>query len=243
MASLDRTGLGPLTFSGFGHNVDWSRWDKRWPWGGEGKGGYTIGDDGSLCAYLASTVTVADGTACLTARPTTAADGDRAWDMPYVSGLLSSFHCFKQTYGYFEVRAKFPRGRGLHPGIGLYRNPDTSLEDEIDLIETIGADTQGVYISLHYGDGPKDFVSQKVRAYDAGARMVTHGLLWTPKSLTWFQNDLQVGASVPTRASQHDPMSLIINLGVGGNWAGAPDPQAFPARLLVEGVRAYALKR
>ena len=243
MALLDRGGLGPLTYSGFGHTVDWSRWARRWPWGGEGKGGYIIGDDGSQCAYLASAVTVQDGTAWLTARPTTDADSAHAWGMPYTSGLLSSFHCFKQTYGYFEVRARFPAGRGLHPGIGLYRNPNPSTEDEIDLIETIGADTQGAFISLHYGRGSKDFVSQQVRAYDAGARMVTHGLLWTPQTLTWFQNDMQVGASVPTRPSQHDPMSLIINLGVGGSWAGTPDPQAFPARLLVEGVRAYGLKR
>ncbi len=242
MALLDRSSLGPLTFAGFGHHVDWTRWDRRWPWGGEGKGAYTIGDDGSLCAYLASAVTVRDGTACLTARPATPADGDRAWGMPYVSALLSSFRCFKQTYGYFEVRAQFPRGRGLHPGIGLYRNPDASVEDEIDLVETIGEDSQGAFISLHYGAGAHDSVSQQVRAYDTAARMVTHGLLWTPKTLTWFQNDLQVGASVPTHASQHDPMSLIINLGVGGDWAGPPDPKAFPAHLLVEGVRAYALK-
>ena len=242
MALLDRSQLGPLTYSGFGHHVDWSRWSRHWPWGGDGKGAYTIGDDGSLCAYLAAAVTVEDGVACLTARPAAASGGAKAWDMPYVSGLLSSFGSFKQTYGYFEVRAQFPRGRGLHPGIGLYRNPDASVEDEIDLVETIGEDTRASYLTLHYGDKPKDYVLQTVRRFDTGAGMVIHGLLWTPKTLTWFQNDVQVGDSVPTRASQHDPMSLIINLGVGGNWAGPPDPHAFPARLKVEGVRAYALK-
>lgn len=242
MTQLDRSKLGHMTFSGFGHAVDWSRWRRRWPWGGDGKGAYVIGDDGSQCAYAPSAVTVQDGVCCLTARPATSDDGAAAWGMPYVSGLVSAFETFKQTYGYFEVRAKFPRGRGLHPGIGLYRYPAPSLEDEIDLVETVGTDTQATYISLHYGKGQKDSVTQPVRAYDAGARMVTHGLLWTPRSLTWYQNDMQVGAPLATHSTQHDPMSLIINLGVGGEWAGAPDPAVFPARLLIEGVRVYALK-
>ncbi len=230
-----------MTFSAPGHDADWSRWARRWPWGGEGKGAYTISDDGSLCAYSAGQVTIQNGVACLTARPAQASDGAAAWGMPYVSGLLSSFPGFKQTYGYFEVRVKFPKGRGLHPGIGLYRNPDPSTEDEIDLIETIGEDTQGAFLSLHYGRGPHDHVTRTARQFDVGAAMTTHGLLWTPKTVTWFQNDQQV-ATTPTHASQHDPMSLIINLGVGGRWAGDPAPGAFPARLLVEGVRAYALK-
>lgn len=241
MTQLDRSRLGALTFNAPGHGDGWNRWARRWPWGGEGKGAYTIGDDGSLCAYATGQVTVENAVACLTARPAGPEDGPAAWDMPYLSGLLSSFPCFKQTYGYFEVRAKFPRGRGLHPGIGLYRNPNPGVVDEIDLIETIGEDTQGAFLSLHFGNGAHDYVSKTARQYDAGARMTTHGLLWTPTMISWFQNDLEV-ATTPTHASQHDPMSLIINLGVGGNWAGAPDPGAFPAKLMVEGVKAYALK-
>jgi len=241
MTFLDRSQLGPMTFSAPGHSRDWGRWARRWPWGGDGKGGYTISDDGSLCAYAASQVTARNGVACLTARRSEARDGAAAWGLPYLSGLLSSFPCFKQTYGYFEVRARFPRGRGLHPGIGLYRNPNPSMEDEIDLIETIGEDTRAAFLSLHYGLGPHDHVTQTVRHHDVGGRMTTHGLLWTPDRVTWFQNDLKV-ASTPTRPAQHDPMSLIINLGVGGSWAGDPDPNAFPASLLVEGVRAYALR-
>jgi beta-glucanase (GH16 family) len=241
MTQLDRSRLGHLTFSAPGHDAGWSRWARRWPWGGQGKGAYTISDDGSMCAYASGQVTAANGAACLTARPAEAADGEAAWDMPYVSGLISSFPIFKQTYGYFEVRAQFPRGRGLHPGIALYRNPNPGLEDEIDVIETIGDDTRGAFLSLHFGNGAHDYVSQTARLNDVGARMTTHGLLWTDKTITWFQNDQQV-ASTPTHASQHAPMSLIINLGVGGSWAGSPDPRAFPAKLLVEGVKAYALK-
>ncbi|QUD88329.1 glycoside hydrolase family 16 protein [Phenylobacterium montanum] len=241
MTQLDRSRLGHLTFSAPGHGGDWSRWARRWPWGGQGKGAWTIGDDGSLCAYAPSQVTTQKGVLCLTARPSEAKDGDAAWDMPYVSGLISSFPFFKQTYGYFEVRAQFPRGRGLHPGIALYRNPNPAIEDEIDVIETIGDDTRGAFLTLHFGSGAKDYVSQTARVFDAGAGMTTHGLLWTDKTISWFQND-QLVASTPTHAAQHAPMSLIINLGVGGNWAGAPDPRAFPARLLVEGVKAYALK-
>ncbi len=73
--------------------------------------------------------------------------------------------------------------------------------------------------------------------------MVTYGLLWTPETVSWYQNERQVGATVATPAGQHDPMSFIINLGVGGNWAGKPDDNALPARMLIDGVRAYALKR
>ncbi len=67
------------------------------------------------------------------------------------------------------------------------------------------------------------------------------GLKWTKTSLEWYFNGKKV-ASVSTPSDMHQPMYILINLAIGGNWAGPPDNHTrFPARFEIDYLRVYSV--
>jgi hypothetical protein len=65
---------------------------------------------------------------------------------------------------------------------------------------------------------------------------------WTSQNITWFIDGKQT-FKVATPADMHQPMYVLLNLAVGGNWPGTPDASVdwSKADLLVDYVRAYSL--
>jgi beta-glucanase (GH16 family) len=55
---------------------------------------------------------------------------------PYTSGEITTRGHFAQTYGYFEMKAKFPDGKGLWPAFWMVPN-DGSWPPEISIVEYI----------------------------------------------------------------------------------------------------------
>jgi beta-glucanase (GH16 family) len=160
----------------------------------------------------------------------------------YISGLLTSYPSFSQVYGYFEMRAKFPPGRGLWPTFWLAAT-DLTWPPEIDIVEVIG-DPRKLYATVHYGKTPK---TERHKGFpvevpnDMTAGFHSYGVLWAPDYVTWYFDNRRI-AFTPTPPDVKKKMYLLVNLAVGGTWPGAPTPQTpFPARMQIEYIRAYAL--
>lgn len=161
----------------------------------------------------------------------------------YVSGRLATHRSFNQLYGYFEIEAKLPAGKGLWPAFWLLPQ-DMSWPPEIDVIEVLGHEPRKIYQTIHWNEpatpqGQHKSAHVLTEAFDASADYHRYGVHWT-KEFVAFYVDGRETKRFPTPAHMHRPMYLIVNLAVGGSWPGDPDRSTrFPAELRVRSVRAW----
>jgi beta-glucanase (GH16 family) len=221
-------------------SLDLSQWTTRFPWGGR----YTPGSkeaeiyvDEAYPALPLNPFSIEAGILTITANRLSPENAARFQGRRYTSGLLTSYPAFAQLYGYFEVRARLPRGRGLWPAFWLLPT-DFTWPPEID-IEQVGDSTK-LYVTVHYGTRRETGFAISVP--DTSAAFHSYGMLWTPRFIAWYFDHDRV-AFTPTPADMHSKrMYLLISLAVGGTWPGEPPVQTvFPAKLEVSDVHAYAL--
>lgn len=157
-------------------------------------------------------------------------------DLAYSSGMISSRGRFAQTYGYFEMRARWSAGKGLWPAFWLL--PATGgWPPEIDILEAHGDKPDTAFHSIHSKVAAS--VTKKVTAPGADQAFHTYGMLWTPATIDYFIDGTRT-ASLPTPGDMKRPMYLIANLAVGGRWPGDPDAAtAFPATMEIDYIRAW----
>lgn len=157
-------------------------------------------------------------------------------------------------YGFYEVRAKLPCGRGAWPAIWMLPEGGSWPEmGEIDIMEMVGWDPNVIHATLHSGTfnhakGTQRGAQKRVEA----ACKVFHNyqLDWRPDSIT-IGIDGHAHMQV-TKVSPSDkgawpfdkPFHLILNLAVGGDWGGKKgvDDKALPMRMSVEYVRHWPLE-
>ena len=171
----------------------------------------------------------------------TAAPGANPGGLPYTSGLITTQGGFAQRYGYFEMRARLPRGRGLWSGLWLLP-ADNTWPPEIDVVEMLGHQPGVIYVSTHSkAAGRREARTLPVKVGDVSDGFHNFAVSWRAEEIRYFLDDRQI-AALPTPADMHKPMFLLANLAVGGpgSWPGPPDDAtAFPARMLIDHIRAW----
>jgi len=158
------------------------------------------------------------------------------------------------TYGFYEVRAKLPCQLGTWPAIWMLpSDPEVEWPEggEIDIMEHVGYEPGVIHNSVHtrafnFQRGTQRTTSYKVdTACDEFHR---YQLLWTPERLVFAVDDqprflFEKRRSDRGRWPFDQPMQLILNVAVGGDWGGrrGVDGDAFPARMEIDHVRVYQL--
>ncbi len=225
-----------------GSSLNASLWNTCHWWDDEG---CTIESNDEMQWYLPSQVTVENGELRLTAEraDTTGADGEV---FPYRSGMVTtgppdyeSEAKFAFTYGTVEARVRAPAGTGLWAALWLLPASKES-RPEIDLLEVLGNDPSELLMHFHPEDRDQDssgssHVMPVGRSFADGWRDVRLG--WEPGHLRYFVDDQQVwevtGEQVPD-----EPMYLVANLAVGGEYPGPPDDETvFPATYGIDHIR------
>jgi beta-glucanase (GH16 family) len=163
---------------------------------------------------------------------------------PYLSGMIMSDGCFAQKYGYFEIRAKVPGGKGLWPAFWLLP-VSHKWPPEIDVFEMFGAPNsrrEGGLGWVHtgtVGGGDSAFNAWHQTAIDQYSAFHRYGLLWGPEYMAIYL-DGKLLASQSTPEHFHVPMYLIANLAVGGRWPESPDASTrFPASFEIDEIQAW----
>lgn len=204
-------------------------------------------------------VGVAGGTLYLVARKVSSTDPD---GIDYESGMIRSD--WTTRYGYMEARVKMPGAIGVWPAFWLL--PDVSeagalsWPPEIDIFEFVNNGVEDKTNMLHTGvitqPGQSsaftytdpDFVKAYTywyAPYNFNDGWHTIGAEWTPTSVTTYVDGKKIVTRVfewkDANGDLAGPAHIILNLAIGGSWAGRHgiDAAAFPQTFQVDWVRAY----
>ena len=168
----------------------------------------------------------------------------------YTSGLVSSKNDVSYGYGTVTARIKVPKGQGIWPAFWMM-GADSDIvgwpaSGEIDVFE-MPSTTTTVYSTLH---GPISGTTATQQAQivstmpDLSADYHNYWVRRLPNEVTFGIDDKTLGTLTPESLGPGEtwvynrPMYVLLNVAVGGSWAGAPNSSTvFPAKMLVDWVR------
>jgi len=189
---------------------------------------------------------VRDGSLVITARKeqrSTAAD----WGgQGYTSARLITAGKAEWTYGYFEIRAKLPCGKGTWPAIWMLNSAMTwPAGGELDILEFLGREPGRVFSTVHTASGHGGQASgAATELREACSAFHTYQMHWTAERIrfgidgkTHFEY-----ANAGTGVAQWPfdaPQFLILNIAIGGDLGGEVDDSNFPVHMEIDHVRVY----
>jgi beta-glucanase (GH16 family) len=163
----------------------------------------------------------------------------------FTSARLVSKDKFSFKYGKVEVSAKLPAGVGTWPAIWMLGTDISTVSwpacGEIDIMEHVGKDLNKIYATLHYpgrsggsADGNTKIIS------NATTEFHKYSLDWSPTAIKIYVDD-QLIHTVPNSAAipfNHD-FFFILNVAMGGNFAGLVDAAFTNASMEIDYIRVY----
>ena len=167
----------------------------------------------------------------------------------YTSARLLTKGKAEWTYGFFEVRAKLPCGKGSWPAIWMLNSAvDWPRGGELDIMEHVGRQPGRVLSTVHTGAAHGKGTGDAAQVPDACTAFHDYQLHWTPQELR-FGVDGKVHFVYANAGTGRDqwpfdaPQFLILNLAIGGDLGGAVDDSAFPLRMEIDHARVYQRAR
>jgi beta-glucanase (GH16 family) len=164
----------------------------------------------------------------------------------YTSGKIWTIGLVNFQYGHIAVNVAMPDvGKsGYWPGIWMlgsdYPSVGWPLCGEIDIAEAFGVNGLKNQIagSVHTAtDGPS--TSYNFPAGKDATTFHTYSIDWRPTSVTFSVDGVNYATYYKSRMGTwpfDKPMFLILNLAVGGNMGGPPNPANLPYTMLVHSV-------
>ena len=194
----------------------------------------------------AANAEVRGGRLVITARRESLSDRPDWGGQPYSAARLVTRGRAEWTYGFFEVRAKLPCGRGTWPAIWTLGSGGRWPDDgELDILEQVGHRPTRLFSTVHtkagsgaHGQGADAFVP------DACGRFHDYQMLWTADAIRFgidgvehfrYARDGRGADAWPFDRPQY----LILNIAIGGDLGGPVDDTIFPVTMEVEHVRVW----
>ncbi len=170
------------------------------------------------------------------------------WRSGLMETLDSHGQGFSQQYGYFEMRAKLPRGQATWPGFWLLtRNglvDPTITRGEIDVVEQYGSSPEKIHTTVHLwpskarnaGGLPKHWYrSEKITVGDMSSAYHRYGAMLTPEWVIIYYDGLEI-SRFPSLPQYRAPVYMLIDLAMHEKGL---DHATNPSIMLVDYVRAY----
>lgn len=151
----------------------------------------------------------------------------------FFNRTIDSDRKFQQQYGYFEIEAKLPEGKGVWPGFWLF-NHDLpaypSKRPEIDIMEAYpgGGPNSGwgdsnlnpvAFASTIWLDASTLGGTKTLQTTDLSAAYHTYGVDWQPNSITFYFDGKPFYTAYK---SMPDPLYVLFSLWYGSA-SGTPD--------------------
>ncbi|MDB5815506.1 MAG: hypothetical protein JWN23_2623 [Rhodocyclales bacterium] len=199
---------------------------------------------------------IANGVLSLVARKVSSNDPQ---GVDYESGMIRSD--WTTRYGYFEARVKMPGAIGVWPAFWLNSDVaetgDLRWPPEIDIFEFVNNGGEDRTNMLHTGavEPYRNFLfldpafnqwwDYWTAPFNFNEGWHTVGAAWTPMSMTTYVDGREIMSRAyewkDTNGVLAGPAHILLNLAIGGHWAGryGIDAAAFPQALQIDWVRAY----
>ena len=171
----------------------------------------------------------------------------------YITGGVWSKGKKAIRYGKVEVKAKFRCAQGTWPAIWMLpENAKWPYGGEIDIMEHLNYESciyQTIHSNYTYYLGQKTDPQSHAKVSIQLEQYNVYGVEIHPERIDFFVNG-QCTFSYPRiedKASEgqfpfgEEPFYLLIDMQVGGNWVGNPNPQDYPSWMDVEWVKMYEL--
>ncbi len=176
------------------------------------------------------------------------------WESDYTGGGIITRPELAQTYGRFEVRAKFPETReaGTHGAFWMYPSNLTygawPLSGEIDVAEWWSSDPTLVMPTLHYL-GEKVWVDNGYNCrVSTPSDYHTYTVEWLPTGFKFFIDGDLCWERIPEPLAPllwpkpfDHPFSIVLSMGVGpaSGTNAVTDQTVFPSTFTVDYARMY----
>lgn len=169
----------------------------------------------------------------------------------YTSASLNTKDNFEFKYGRVEVRAKLPSGNGVWPAIWMlganFEDIEYPKAGEIDIMEYVGKEPDKIHATIHFPwDNQNGIMSNggSRTLSDASENYHIYSVSWSPEKIEFLiDNSVYHSFTIDDAGVENNPFRkpfyLIINLALGGNWAGEVDPGIFPQTFFIDYVRVY----
>ncbi|HEV2558480.1 MAG TPA: glycoside hydrolase family 16 protein [Microvirga sp.] len=214
-----------------------TKWIAHTPWGGD------FGDAQFVDPREGFPFTVSNGVLRIEARR----DADGKWQSGLLASVDSSGVGFSQQYGYFEARAKLPRGKGLWPAFWLNSVLPKGSDQpgvEVDVLEHYGHFPQHFesVINIWYPDKTKNYSHRQVHDVPAGSLYDEFRLYGVSVESEWIvvYLDRKEIWRVRTPPEHKNKLMILVNLAMGSGWPIDEAPN--PSYMYVDYIRAYALR-
>jgi beta-glucanase (GH16 family) len=234
-----------------GTSLDTDKWTTGYWWDRDGS---TNLSSGELQWYQPDDVLVEDGMLRLRAQERTISETWLGLSFDYTSGIVTTGRDtsdktaparFLFEYGYAEIRARVPRGQGLWPAFWLLPASHES-RPEIDVLESLGHEPEVAHFNYHYlfEDGSRGDEGKTWTGPDFSADWHVFAVDWQPDVIIWYVDGIERWRFTEADRISSEPMYLLLNLAVGGDWAGAPDEYTiFPSYFEIDYVRVWERPR
>ncbi|MYA04345.1 MAG: family 16 glycosylhydrolase [Caldilineaceae bacterium SB0664_bin_22] len=165
------------------------------------------------------------------------------------------------TYGWYEISARLPEGRGVKSAIWMVSNSNPygswPGSGEIDIMEFVGYKPGIIHATVHteaYNHRIGNHQVKRLQIPDASSEFHLYAMEWTESAIKihvddthyyTFENQRLQNTSADQRHWPFDhPFHFILTISVGGNWAGTKgvDPDIWPQRMELDYMRVYACK-
>ena len=191
---------------------------------------------------------------------------ERGVDGTWTSARITTRGLKNFQYGRIEARIKMPVGTGLWPSFWMLGQDfpaagwpaagSVSVAENVNYTDrTNGLGPTMIRSTIHgphyYGGNGlwHDYKLPNGARVDDGS-FHTYGIIWSPGMIQFYVDDpaniffTQDSSDIPEGGSWvfDHPFYLIMNLAVGGDWSGNPDPKTpNPADMLIDYVRVYRI--
>ena len=170
----------------------------------------------------------------------------------YTSARLQTLGKREFKYGRMDIRAKLPKGKGIWPAIWMLGSNISTTPwpacGEIDIMEYLGHETNKVYGTMHWGNVGGGSAHKggdyTLSGEDFSQKFHVFSIVWDADKIEWYVDDQKYFTGNKTDVNGNYPFDktffFILNVAVGGDWPGSPDPNTvFPQRMIVDYVRVY----